>query len=432
MPEVRNKLTEVFGTSRDVPLSYVERKNVDDRFLNDIVRDKHIVVHGASKQGKTSLRKHHLKDEDYIVIQSTRDSTRAAIYEMILKHAGVKCEVSESVTLSGSKKISAKVCGEGKVPFVAKLSGEVGFEGEKGTEGTKENSDFEIDPSDANDVIRVLHAARFKKFIVIEDFHYLDEIVQQELAFDLKVFHESSKLVFIVVGVWLEANRLTIYNGDLTGRIATINADVWAPNQLREVLEVGESLLNIGFPEAVKESLVSGAQGNVGLFQEVCFRLCEKYEIWTTQEVRLEIGSNQDVIELLHAVAEEQAARYRNFLARFAEGLGHTQYEMYKWIGYAVATATLLELRSGMRANVLFNRIKEKHPSGVSLQQNNVVQALDRIGTVQYKHKLQPLIFDMKNGALVVVDANFLIFKSTHSDSQLLEYLGFIDQESEA
>jgi hypothetical protein len=296
---------------------------------------------------------------------------------------------------------------------------------DKSSEETTEQSDFEIDPNDANDIIRVLGAAGFKKYVVIEDFHYLDESVQQEFAFDLKVFHETSKLAFIVVGVWLEANRLTLYNGDLTGRIATINADVWLPDQLLQVVTEGENLLNIRFPELVKESMVNGAQGNVGLLQEVCYRLCEKYGIWSTQQECIQLGQVSDVKDMLYAVAEEQATRYRNFLARFAEGLGQTQYEMYKWIGYAVATASLSELRSGIRANILFNRIKSKHPSSNSLQQNNVAQALERIGNVQFKHKLQPLIFDVKNGSLVIVDANFLVFKSTHSDNDLLEYLGF-------
>jgi hypothetical protein len=84
-----------------------------------------------------------------------------------------------------------------------------------------ESRNFEIDPEDANDVVGALKAARFKKFIIVEDFHYLAEEVQHPLAVDLKVFHENSNLVFIIVGVWLEADRLSVYNGDLSERIST-------------------------------------------------------------------------------------------------------------------------------------------------------------------------------------------------------------------
>lgn len=426
--EQTHKLAEVFGTSRAVPQTYVERPGVDDRFLNDITRDKHIVIHGASKQGKTCLRKYHLNDADYVVIQCTRDSSKASLYELLLKHAGIKCEVSESRTLSGSRKLHATVSAEAKIPLIAEGSADGGLESESAHENVTEAKDFEIDPEDANDVVRVLKAASFTKYVVIEDFHYLDEDVQQALAFDLKVFHEISDFVFIVVGVWLEANKLTLYNGDLSGRIATINADHWEPVYLHEVITSGCALLNISISEPVQKLIVEGCQGNVGLLQEVCYRLCERYKIWNTQEDMVDIGSEADVTEMLRAVAEEQAARYRNFLARFSEGLGETQLEMYKWIGYAVVTATPEELRRGLRPNVIFHRIRPKHPAGDSLQHNNVIQALERVGKVQFKHKLQPLIFDFSNGELVVVDANFLVFAQTHTNGELLEYLGFEPQ----
>ncbi|CAM2064759.1 hypothetical protein SCOR_05260 [Sulfidibacter corallicola] len=419
-----NDLKNVFGTAREVPKTYVEREGIDDRFLNDITRDKHIVIHGASKQGKTCLRKYHLEEKDYIVIQSSRDSTKASLYEMLLKHAGVKCEVSNSVTLGGKRKLLAKLTAGVSVPFFSKGSVSAGGEHEKTRENKMETTDFEIDPEDANDVVRVLEIAGFERYIVVEDFHYLDENVQQAIAFDLKLFHEVSNFTFIIVGVWLETNKLTIYNGDLSGRIATINADHWEACYLHKVIEEGESLLNVTFPKPVKEVLVKGCQGTIGLLQEICYRLCEKHKIWKTQEENESIGTEEDVRTMLRSVADEQAARYRNFLTKFAEGLGVTQLEMYKWICYTVVTSPIQELRRGLRPNNLFHRIRAMHPSSETLQHNNVLQALNQVGKVQFRHKLQPLIFDFSNGELVVVDANFLVFIETHSEEEFQEYLG--------
>ena len=59
-PITEHKLANVYGTSREIPETYTERIGIDDRFLNDITRDKHIVIHGSSKQGKTCLRRYHL------------------------------------------------------------------------------------------------------------------------------------------------------------------------------------------------------------------------------------------------------------------------------------------------------------------------------------------------------------------------------------
>lgn len=96
---------------------------------------------------------------------------------------------------------------------------------------------LELDLSDVNDIIGALNEARFHQYIVLEDFHYLKSEVQKDFAIELKAFHESSELCFIIVGVWLDENKLVIYNGDLTGRIVPVNADLWNEDELREVIQ---------------------------------------------------------------------------------------------------------------------------------------------------------------------------------------------------
>jgi hypothetical protein len=45
MAEVSNKTSDVFGVSRELPLTYVERPNVDARLLDNLTRDKHVIGH---------------------------------------------------------------------------------------------------------------------------------------------------------------------------------------------------------------------------------------------------------------------------------------------------------------------------------------------------------------------------------------------------
>jgi len=424
MAEKIYKLAEVYGTSRDVPRTYVVRPAIDDRFVNDITRDKHIIIHGGSKQGKTCLRKYHLQEDDHIVVQCTRETTKASLYEMILKRAGIPCEVSNSKTLTGSRKLHATVSVEGGIPFFGRGTAKTGGERTKEDENTHSTRDFDIDPEDPNDIVRVLGAARWSKFIVIEDFHYLDEEVQRSIAVDLKVFHEISALIFIVIGVWLEANRLTLYNGDLIGRVTTLNSDQWQDSELLAVIEGGFPLLNITIPDAVKYEIVRGCQQNVGLLQEVCYRLCERYGVWQVGEEKT-IGTVGDVAEILKTLSDEQASRYRNFLYRFAQGLGETQLAMYKWLLWAVINSSPSELKSGLKPNMLLARIKREHPSASTLQQNNVIQALERVQNVQFRHRLQPVVLDYSNDELLVVDAHFLVFLQSHDKADLLAAAGF-------
>ena len=422
--EIKNNLSEVYGNSRDVPLTYQTRPRVDDRFVNDIARDKHIVLHGGSKQGKTCLRKNHLNEDEYVLVQCTRDTTRSKLYELILKSANFQYEVSNSITTSGTNKITVKVSAESGIPLFAKAKGETEYEGSKEKQRSTSYKKLDVDPEDPNDLVRVLTESGFSKFIIIEDFHYLDEDVQKQFAFDLKVIHETSKFVFVIIGVWLETNRLLLYNGDLNGRLTNINVDLWPDDLLKRVIDNGKPLLNIQFSEEVESEIISISQDNVGLLQELCYRLCEEHDVWSTQDETKVIGTIEQVKELAKEIADDQAGRYSIFLAKFSEGLSVTELEMYKWIMRAIINATSDELRAGIPQTTLFHRIRDEHPKKSTLQQNNINQALERVQNVQFKHKLQPLILDYSNGELSVIDVNFIVYLQTHSKEELLSKIG--------
>ena len=420
------KMEEVFGNSREVPLTYQVRTGVDNRFVNDLIRGKHVILHGGSKQGKTCLRKSYLKEYEYIVIQCTRDTSKASLYEMILKKAEIEYEKSSSKTIKGTNKFSVKVQGEAKIPFITNVSGEGNYERQNESGSTQNFKTLEIDVEDANDIVRVLKANSFNKFIVIEDFHYLDEQIQKQFSFDLKVFYETSKYVFIIVGVWMESNRLIIYNGDLTGRITNINVDKWTDDNLKMVINNGKPLLNIEFPIEVEEEIIKLSQDNVGLLQEICYRICEKADVWKTQETQKFVGTLEEVRQIAKNIADDQAARYKTFIIKFSEGLTVTELAMYKWIIYAIINSTSDELRNGLSHSKIYSIIKLKHPKNGTLQLNNLTSALDRVQAVQAKQKLQPLILDYSNSELFVVDANFLVFLSTHTKEELLEPINII------
>ncbi|MGD1080328.1 MAG: hypothetical protein ABR881_18560 [Candidatus Sulfotelmatobacter sp.] len=195
----------VYGISRDVPLNYTTRPNVDEKFINNLTREKHIVVYGSSKQGKTCLRKHCLSESDYIHVQCSNKWTLEEIHANVLKRAGFKVEQSEKKTTSGKNKIVASI---GATIFG--IGSTVGGEKEASTTEEKTTTALELDPSDVNDVIAALESIKFNKYIVLEDFHYLPLETQKDFAVALKAFHEASKLCFIVIGVWLEENRLLV------------------------------------------------------------------------------------------------------------------------------------------------------------------------------------------------------------------------------
>jgi AAA+ ATPase superfamily predicted ATPase len=261
--EFKHRVADVYGINRDLPQNYVTRKEVDELFVNSLTRDKHLVIYGSSKQGKTSLRKHCLKEDDYIVVHCSNRWSLGDLHSAILKRAGYEVTQSTTRTATGRNKILAS--------FKAALMG-AGI----ATSGERERSEsdavtkqpLELDPDDVNDIIKALGG--FHKFIVLEDFHYLSIETQKDFAVALKAFHEQSPLCFIIVGVWLEESRLTVYNGDLTGRVIGINADRWKPDELREVISAGESLLNTQFTPGFSDAVIANCFDSVYIVQEAC------------------------------------------------------------------------------------------------------------------------------------------------------------------
>ena len=334
--------------------------------------------------------------------------------------------MSEKTSERGEKKLAVEIKAGGKIPLLASAQGSVSGTLADQKENARERKHLEIDAADPNDVIRVLEAMGFNKFIVLEDFHYLAEDVQRQVAMDLKAFHEKSHLSFIVVGVWLESNRLVLYNGDLAGRLIPIDADRWESSDLDAIVESGEALLNIEFPEEVKKAAIAAAQGNVGILQETCYRLCEARGISGTQEQPASIGSIEAVADIVQELAREQAGRYQNFLTQFVEGFSKSELEMYRWLMYVVIDAQPSDLKTGLRAFEIYTRMQRVHPSRDRLLYNNALQALRNVGKLQHNKQVQPVVldFDANDNLLRIVDSGFTLFLQAQDKQTLKELIG--------
>lgn len=415
--QIVHKANDVYGIGRELPLNYVSRKEVDDWFVSNLTRDKHIIIYGSSKQGKTSLRKNCLNEDDYIVIHCSNKWSLADFHAAILKRIGYEVIQSSTKSSTGKNKIVAT--------FKATLFG-VGIE----TGGDKENTEatsnitnpLELDPEDVNDIIKAL--AGFNKYIVLEDFHYLPIETQKDFSVALKAFHEQSRLCFIIVGVWLEEGRLTLYNGDLTGRVVGINADLWSQDELQEVISAGESLLNIAFDQSFKNDLVSKCLDSVYIVQEVCYQACTRANINTTQENHLSsVGSGEDVDGLIKFVVDQQTGRYNAFITLFSSGFQETTLQMYKWLLYPILTAKVEILEGGLTYRYMRDLLRLHHPELAALNLGNLTQALQSVASLQVKKDIKPILldYDQTNLKLNVVDKGFLIWLANQDQKELLE-----------
>jgi hypothetical protein len=386
MVKVSNKTSDVFGVSRELPLTYVERPNVDSKLLDNLTRDKHVIIYGSSKQGKTCLRKHCLEDSDYIVVQCQNTWDIAKLNEQILKTAGCEVEVSHSKSVDGKTKLQVKAKGGFKL-FGVRSEIEGGSEGERSTSETVTHEALQLDPSDPNDLVRALKGVEFRKFIVLEDFHYLP---QEQFSFSLKTIHETSKITFIIVAVWREENRLIVCNGDLAGRVISVDADAWSAEDLMKVFGGGEALLNIEFPATFKAELIQRSLNSIYIVQDCCYKACKENDVVETQDRHKVLTKGLEAEKLVAEVIHEQGARYSSFLTNFARGFQDTELEMYKWLLYPIVTSDIAQLEKGLSYRAIRHSVESKHPQGSGLNPGNLTQALISVPALQAKKNIKP------------------------------------------
>lgn len=427
-----HRVAEVYGVvRRGVPLTYVSRPKVDDRFLNEITRDQHIVIYGTSKQGKSSLIITALEDADYVAIQCATNWSKRDLYAAVLKELDVALIESTTRSTARSSELSAQAGVEGGTSWIAKVTGSAGAKAGRTNTDSQVEKTIPINLDSGLDIIRVLEGMDFDRFIVVEDFHYLPLSVQREFASDLKAFYERSKVSFILVGVWLEANRLIVYNGDLAGRITSIPADTWTSEELARVVRSGEPYLNIKFADAVVNELVKRSQQNVGLLQEALRQMCIGRDIFSTVETTATFEDLAEVETAYAYVAEQLATRYANFINKFSEGLRDQVLHMYKWVMHAVISTSAEDRRAGLKAMDIVRHVQQVHPRRDGVYQNSVMAALDNVAKVQSHADITPVIFDYDNThkRLNIVDNGFLIYLDSTPAEEALGFLASFSNE---
>ncbi|MFM2311554.1 MAG: hypothetical protein RLZZ04_830 [Cyanobacteriota bacterium] len=404
------QLGEVFGIAASVPAhTYVDRSGLDKRFTYLIGQDRHIVIHGASKQGKTILRKKNLPENRSIVVQCGANSGRDRIYLEILRQLGsqIPTEVSKNLTLG--TELQSKASSQINLPLVAsgkaEIEGSVSFESESGTVSTPVG----IDPGSLGYIAQEIK--RSQKKIVIEDFHYLSEQEKINLAFDLKAFWDS-QVFFIIIGIWADQNLLTYYNGDLSGRVEEIDIR-WSLNELEQVLQKGTKALNISFDPVIKEEIVDDANQNVGLLQRVAEKYCYESGIYESSRKIEVLGGQDALVKARNAICSEEAVRYRLFDDVVSRGLrdsGESELKVYQRIVRVFVEATGQDLSDGISRADLLTRI-QVYEARVRL--SDLSAALNKIDKLQAVRSISPLILSYNPNAqkIQLVDREFLFYR---------------------
>lgn len=423
---MKYKTTDVFGVKSKLIESYIERESVDAKFNGAIKDGNEVIVYGSSKQGKTSLILKHLEENEYVKVECSPSTQTADIYKSILRQLGVK--YTDSETSDDTHEHGAKVSGglKIKVPFLGDTDIGAGVSEKATNKSSVTERHVEYNLSLAQDVSELIKAHSNEKYIILENFHYLELTVQEALAYDLRAFQDHH-IIFIILGIWREANRLIQFNGDLLDRVSEVPVEPWEKADFEKVISKGSGLLNIDFSE-VKDRLIDDSFDSIGVVQEICKYCCIDAGVNETSDTIIKITqSNLDAA--IHIKANEYGVRHvRNFEAfvdiarKTSNQSGKPSLAFPYYFIKLLLTHKFEEIEKGLSRATLLEEMRKIHHRPDDVRSGDLGAFLHNITQHQINKKIQPPFVDYDRGGkiLKIIDSSFYFFLKNCDRDEIL------------
>jgi hypothetical protein len=412
------KLNEVFGVSSKAVRSYIPRDQIDGLFNDAIDSDKHVVVYGASKQGKTALVSRYLPYQENIVVRLAPKSTIEDVYASILRQAGVSIEVSS--TSENANKIggSAGAKFKAKVPMFgeAELKG-----GGSGEASEREATQYETIPFNIavpQDVSELLKKVGFDQRIILENFHYLDESLQKQISFDLRLFQEMG-ILFVILGVWRQKDKLRIYCSDLTDRVIDVPVEPWEEDDFRQVASLGAKELKAEIDPKIVEICIQNSFGSIGVFQELMREACDKAGLKSRGDIVFGVYGEKFAENAIQEKSNQYGATHRQALELIASGnVTHSKEKALQPLHLPYyLVRTILDLgydgfEHGVDRSEITERIKSEHHRKNDVRPGDMTNLLHNLSSTQYKKGINPPLidYDQSKRRLFAIDSTFFFF----------------------
>lgn len=423
------KTTDVFGVKSTLIETYIEREKVDKKFSEAIKDGNEVIVYGSSKQGKTTLILKHLKINDYIKVECSPQTKSIDIYKSILRQLDIG--YIESETNSENKELGGKINGGFKIKVP--VLGEIGLGSEvseiDNTSTTTKQVYFEYNLELAQDVSELFLRNKIDKYIVLENFHYLSQEVQENLAYDLRVFQDH-QIIFIILGIWREANRLVQFNGDLLDRISEVPVEPWEKSDFLKVIEKGEGLLNVDFSK-IQNEIINCSFDSIGVVQEICKQCCVIAGITETQKNKFTL-EQEHLIAALDVKAKEYGVRHhRNFEAfvdisnKISAQSGKASLAFPYYFIQLLLTINLDNIENGLSRTTLLDEIRKIHHRPEDVRSGDLGAFLHNITQHQMNKKINPPFVDYDRGGkmLKIIDSSLYFFLRNCDRNEILDDL---------
>jgi hypothetical protein len=386
-------------------------------------------VYGSSKQGKTALVSKYLPYDKNLLVSLTPKTGIVDVYHTILSGAGVRIVSGLTEKRSTETNLGVGVKVKAMIPFFgggeAETSG--GLKAGSGTETKYDEVPINLELP--QHVAELLKRVGSKKWIILENFHYLNDDTQKQFAFDLRAFQELG-VRFVILGVWREKNRMAQFNGDLLDRVVEIPVEPWTQVDFERVAAKGAEALNVIFSTAILRGAIDASFSSIGVFQELMKGICLANAVTEPRSSLMAIGEMATLDETVRTKAREYAARHQRALEAIAAGhaSGGSKGELPPlYLPYYLVRVVLEGgfdgIANGMRRSDMHDRIRAIHHRGEDVRASDMSNLLGGLANLQAVKSISPPIidYDAQNRLLQVVDSTFYFFIKNTDAKEVLE-----------
>lgn len=296
-------LASVLGNSHQtqLPLSYFERRSVEQAFARALATQRHIAVFGTPGVGKSTLVRHNLDWSQVIFVECLAGQQTPDVYRSMLSEAGAR--IKTETKLSNKRRLSGTL----KV-FSADI--------ERDTENTE--TEITVDLGNIGDVFRILRSRRKNdEFVLLNNFHVLARSVQRRIVGNLQYIIEQTSTRFIIVGNWNSSAYLTDLNSLLPSFVTDINVLPWSDEELTFALNKIAHLMNVSFTADVATELIHSSAGSVRELVDKCRTLLSVLGVTATQQPARVISEIETLRELSASAGSRLHERYAALLSQF-------------------------------------------------------------------------------------------------------------------
>jgi hypothetical protein len=338
------------------------------------------------------------------------------MYKSILRQTNVEVEIGKTSQQTNSLESHATIKAGVKIPFFGSGEGETGLKGSGGTSTIKEFRTVEYNLALAQDITEILKATKFTKYVVLENFHYLSEDVQGKFAFDLRTFQDVG-VIFVILGIWRERNRLTQFNGDLQDRVVEVAVEPWTKDDFKRVVDKGQASLGVNFSE-IYSDMVSSSYDSIGVLQELCKETCLAAGVTVTQKDSVKTLTKAHLQTAIDKKYSDYAGRHLKSLEAFSDSSSRSRggrvplFIPYYFIRVLIKS-DFEKVTQGFKRRDLHNEILAiHHREAETVRVGDMTNFLNNLISYQIQKNIRPPLFDYDKSitTLKIIDSTLYFF----------------------